>query len=274
MDLTYDFYGIKKGFYAVTSRINLKSKKDSIVTYTISMTMYPVQEGLSVPMPNLAFNEKNLPSEYSLYEIERLLHLMEEYPALTIQLKSPLNSTAQNLAQAESVKNYLTSKGINANRFQKTEAGKYNSFEFKIVSLKAETQDQSVQNSFSNEIKVSELKKGQKFKVENLYFLADSSSFTVTSNKTLTELANFLVQNKNIKVEIGGHTNGLPTHEYCDRLSNDRARSVYLFLISKGVSDKMISYKGYGKREPVDDNATESGRAKNQRVELKIIDIF
>jgi len=274
MDLTYDFYGIKKGFYAVTSRINLKSKKDSIVTYTISMTMYPVQEGLSVPMPNLAFNEKNLPSEYSLYEIERLLHLMEEYPALTIQLKSPLNSTAQNLAQAESVKNYLISKGINANRFQKTEAGKYNSFEFKIVSLKAETQDQSVQNSFSNEIKVSELKKGQKFKVENLYFLADSSSFTVTSNKTLTELANFLVQNKNIKVEIGGHTNGLPTHEYCDRLSNDRARSVYLFLISKGVSDKMISYKGYGKREPVDDNATESGRAKNQRVELKIIDIF
>jgi outer membrane protein OmpA-like peptidoglycan-associated protein len=274
IDVTYDFYGIKKGYYSVTSRINLKSKKDSIVSYKISMLMYPVQAGLIVPMPNLAFNEKNIPTEYSIFEIERLLHLMEEYPTLTVQLKTPLNGTSQNFAQAESVMNYLISKGINESRFQKTDAGTISSFEFKIVSVSPVQQEQTVQTSFSNDLKVSDLKKGQKFRVENLYFMADSSSFTSASNKTLSEIAGFLTQNKNIKVEIGGHTNGLPTHEYCDRLSNDRAKSVYLYLLSKGVSEKMITFKGYGKREAIDDNSTASGRAKNQRVEIKIIEIY
>ena len=238
------------------------------------MKMYPVQEGLLVPMPNLTFNEKNLPSEYSTYEIDRLLHLMEEYPAMTIQIKTPKENTLQNGTQAASIKNYLISKGINANRFLKTEAGQNSSFEFKIVSVLQVLQKEVVQNSFSSQLKIDDLKKGQKFKVENLYFMADSTSFTFTSNKTLSDLSNFLIQNKNIKVEIGGHTNGLPAHEFCDRLSLERAKSVYLFLISKGVSEKMLDFKGYGKREPVDDNSTENGRAKNQRVEIKIIEIY
>ena len=272
--VNYDFYGIKKGYYSVTSRINLDFKEDAIISYKISMKMYPVQEGLLVPMPNLTFNEKNLPTEYSTYEIDRLLHLMEEYPAMTIQIKTPKENTLQNGSQAASIKNYLISKGINANRFLKTEAGQNSSFEFKIVSVLQVLQKEVVQNSFTSQLKIDDLKKGQKFKVENLYFMADSTSFTFTSNKTLSDLANFLIQNKNIKVEIGGHTNGLPAHEFCDRLSLERAKSVYLFLISKGVSGKMLDFKGYGKREPVDDNSTENGRAKNQRVEIKIIEIY
>jgi outer membrane protein OmpA-like peptidoglycan-associated protein len=272
--INYDYYGIKKGYYSVTSRICLDSKKDSIISYKISMKMYPVQEGLSVPMPNLGFTDKNLPTEYSIYEIDRLLHLMEEYPALTIKLKAPVGGNAQNISQAESVKNYLVSKGINAKRFKNTEVGKYNTFDFEIVSVTEVVQKEIVQTSFSTDINVTTLKKGQKFKVENLFFLADSTSFTATSSKTLIDLANFLIQNKNLKVEIGGHTNGLPTHEYCDKLSNDRAKSVYQFLLSKGVSEKMLTYKGYGKREPIEDNSTESGRAKNQRVEVKIIEIY
>jgi OOP family OmpA-OmpF porin len=272
--VNYDYYGIKKGYYSVTSRAYFETKKDSVITYKISMKMYPVQEGLVVPMPNLAFTDKNLPSEYSTYEIDRLLHLLEEYPALTIQLKSPSTGGAQGFTQAESIKNYLISKGIKSNRIQKTEQSKYDNFEFKIVAVQQQEIKEQVQYSFSNQIKVSEIKKGQKFKVENLYFMADSTSFTVTSQKALQELANFLIENKNLKVEIGGHTNGLPAHEYCDRLSNDRAKSVLMFLVRKGVNEKMLSFKGYGKREPIDDNSTESGRARNQRVEIKIIDIY
>jgi outer membrane protein OmpA-like peptidoglycan-associated protein len=272
--INYDFYGIKKGYYSVTSRVYFDSKKDSVITYKITMKMYPVQEGLVVPMPNLAFTDKNLPTEYSTYELDRLLHLMEEYPALTIQLKSPSTAAVQGFTQAESLKNYLISKGIKPNRFLKAEQSKNNNFEFKIVAVQQQEIKEQVQYSFSNQIKVTDIKKGQKFKVENLYFMADSTSFTVASQNALQELASFLIENKNLKVEIGGHTNGLPAHEYCDKLSNDRAKSVLLFLVRKGVNEKMLSFKGYGKREALDDNGTESGRARNQRVEIKILDIL
>jgi outer membrane protein OmpA-like peptidoglycan-associated protein len=199
---------------------------------------------------------------------------MEEYPALTIQLKSPSTAAAQGFTQAESLKNYLISKGIKPNRFLKAEQSKNNNFEFKIVAVQQQEIKEQVQYSFSNQIKVTDIKKGQKFKVENLYFMADSTSFTVASQNALQELASFLIENKNLKVEIGGHTNGLPAHEYCDKLSNDRAKSVLLFLVRKGVNEKMLSFKGYGKREALDDNGTESGRARNQRVEIKILDIL
>jgi OOP family OmpA-OmpF porin len=270
----YDYYGIKKGYYGVTSRINLDLEDAAKSTYTITMKLYPVQKGLSVPMPNLSFDDKNQPTNYAMHEVNRLLHLMEEYPNMVIQLKTPATGSQQNIAQAEAIKNYLISKGVKANRIQKTELGKYETFDFKIVSTEEIKEQVVIQNSFSNQIKVNEIKKGQKFKIENLYFMADSTSFTVASYAALSDLADFLKQNKNLKIEIGGHTNGLPAHEYCDKLSNDRAKSVFLFLINKGVDEKMISFKGYGKREPVSDNSTEAGRARNQRVELKVIDIY
>jgi outer membrane protein OmpA-like peptidoglycan-associated protein len=52
-------------------------------------------------------------------------------------------------------------------------------------------------------------------------------------------------------------------HEYCDNLSSERARNVVKYLISRGVKPGQLSSKGYGKRAPIADNSTESGR-KNE----------
>ena len=88
--------------------------------------------------------------------------------------------------------------------------------------------------------------------------MADSTSFTPNSIRALDELADFLRKNSSALVEIGGHTSGLPAHEYCDKLSLLRAENVVKHLISKGVNPNQLSAKGYGKRAPVSDNATES----------------
>ena len=89
----------------------------------------------------------------------------------------------------------------------------------------------------------------------------------------LEEVVEFLKSNPNIYVEIGGHTNGLPNDDFCFKLSNTRAKSVTEYLISKGLKPDHITWKGYGKTEPIADNATVAGRKKNQRVELKIISV-
>ncbi len=121
------------------------------------------------------------------------------------------------------------------------------------------------------ELERSKIKKGQIIQIDQLYFKSDSFAITSPSYPVLEEIHEFLVSNPDVKVEIGGHTNNIPSHEYCDNLSTKRAKAVADFLISKGIPRSRIEYKGYGKRNPIVSNATVFGRKKNQRVEIKIL---
>jgi len=113
--------------------------------------------------------------------------------------------------------------------------------------------------------------KGQVIEIQNLYFSADTSSINDESHEVLAEIYDFLKDNDDIIIEVGGHTNGTPPHDYCDKLSTERAKAVAEFLVEAGIDGDRIYYKGYGKRKPIASNFTESGRKKNQRVEIKIL---
>lgn len=118
----------------------------------------------------------------------------------------------------------------------------------------------------------AKLTKGQVIEIKNLNFAADTSAINKESHEVLDEVYDFLMENKEIIVEIGGHTNGMPADDYCMRLSTARANSVKTYLINKGINPKRIVAKGYGKKEPIASNKTASGRKKNQRVEIKILE--
>ena len=120
---------------------------------------------------------------------------------------------------------------------------------------------------------VTQLKVGQTLRIEQLYFEADSSVMTQESFAAIDEIHEFLEKNPDVAIEIGGHTNGLPPHEYCDRLSTARAKNIADYLFDKGIARNRISYKGYGKRNPIASNDTKQGRERNQRVEIKIVSI-
>ena len=87
----------------------------------------------------------------------------------------------------------------------------------------------------------------------------------------LDEIVDWLVENPKVNVEIGGHTDGIGSQEYNQKLSENRAKTVYNYFVEHGVNKNRLSYKGYGKTEPIADNSTEAGRQQNRRVELKII---
>ena len=117
------------------------------------------------------------------------------------------------------------------------------------------------------------IKQGQNIPIDQLFFEADTSTIDVESFMVLNEIYEFLLENKDIIVEIGGHTNNIPSHDYCNKLSKARAKVVAEYLIRKGIEEDRITFKGYGKRKPIASNGTEEGRRKNQRVEIKIISI-
>ena len=75
-----------------------------------------------------------------------------------------------------------------------------------------------------------------------------------------------------VKIQVAGHTDNTGSAAHNMKLSEARARSVMNYLISKGVGPAMLSEKGYGKNEPVADNKTAEGRAKNRRVGLRRVE--
>lgn len=124
-----------------------------------------------------------------------------------------------------------------------------------------------------SEIDETAIEEGQVIRVDKLRFPANSSTLTESSHEILDEVYDFLMRNRHIIIEIGGHTNGVPSHEYCNRLSKERAESVARYLIERGINKERIAAEGYGKTQPIADNDTSSGRKKNQRVEIKIISV-
>lgn len=121
------------------------------------------------------------------------------------------------------------------------------------------------------ELDITKIKVGQTLQINSLYFDANSTDFSDNSFEVLSEVYDFMEENNKVVIEIGGHTNDLPEHDFCDKLSSERAKSVADFLYEKGIKVDRIAHKGYGKRNPIASNKSKSGRKKNQRVEIKIL---
>ena len=112
---------------------------------------------------------------------------------------------------------------------------------------------------------------GETFVLRNVFFDFDRSTLKKESNIELDKLAAYLQENGTVKIEIGGHTDNQGSAEYNEKLSLERAKSVYNYLISKGIDKNRMSFKGYGMSQPIATNETEEGRALNRRTEFKIV---
>lgn len=123
------------------------------------------------------------------------------------------------------------------------------------------------------ELNRTNFREGETIAIKSLTFAEDSAVIQNQSIPVLDEIFYFLMRNKNVIIEIGGHTNNIPNDDYCDRLSTQRAKVVAEYLIKKGLPPNRVQFKGYGKRKPIGDNRTVAGRKKNQRVEMKILSV-
>jgi outer membrane protein OmpA-like peptidoglycan-associated protein len=114
-------------------------------------------------------------------------------------------------------------------------------------------------------------KVGEKMLLSNVFYEFDSWELKKESVEELNNLADLLVYNKDIIVEIGGYTDSTGTDQYNLILSEKRALSVVNYLINKGILAERLKYKGYGNTSPIGDNVTYEGRKLNRRTEAKVI---
>ena len=89
-----------------------------------------------------------------------------------------------------------------------------------------------------------------------------------------TKLDDLVSKTKEINLEViiaVGHTDSIGGDAYNDKLSVKRAESIKSYLTSKGVEANRVYTEGKGKKQPVADNKTAEGRAKNRRVEIEVV---
>ncbi len=104
----------------------------------------------------------------------------------------------------------------------------------------------------------------------NVQFEKNKSILLRSSIPQLNELAAYLLENKEIKAEIIGHTDSDGDSEANRILSQGRAEEVRQYLIQNGVQGWRIKATGKGESEPITENRTAEGRAMNRRVEVKL----
>lgn len=128
---------------------------------------------------------------------------------------------------------------------------------------------------FQQIIKLKPTVKGEKLEINNLEFVSGKSVLMKDSKKELEKIYLSLMMNPDAKIEIGGHVNAPNKRKLDDKkfqISVNRAKSVYNYLVKKGIPKKNITYKGYGNSEMIHPKPkTEEEKAKNRRVEIKIL---
>ena len=141
------------------------------------------------------------------------------------------------------------------------------SFSSTLIEPTEETFEKPIEVNFE----VKPIEAGKSVQINDIYYATASYEINAKSYAVLNEFADFLKTNPTVKVEIRGHTDNIGSAQTNITLSNQRAKAVYDYLLSKGVPKSNISYKGYGPNMPIADNKTEAGRAKNRRTEFYIL---
>lgn len=116
------------------------------------------------------------------------------------------------------------------------------------------------------------LEKGQVIRLNNVFFDVDKYSFRSETYLELDRIVKLLQENTTLKIQVAGHTDNQGDVAHNQVLSNNRAKAVYEYLVSKNVPIDRLSYKGYGVSKPVQPNTTVAGRQQNRRVELIVLE--
>ena len=106
--------------------------------------------------------------------------------------------------------------------------------------------------------------------LDNVNFEKYKTELTDSSKIQLDDVAKILTAFPNVEIKINGYTDSRGDASENKELSRGRAASVKLYLASKGITRERLTSEGFGQADPIDDNDTEAGRAKNRRIEAVV----
>lgn len=117
------------------------------------------------------------------------------------------------------------------------------------------------------------------FPLENIYYNYNKSDIRDDAAKELDKLVQLLMDNPEIRIELGSHTDSVDDNAYNMNLSQRRAESAVKYIVQHGIAPDRLVAKGYGEEQPIARNTNPDGtdnpvgRQKNRRTEFKILEV-
>ncbi len=127
------------------------------------------------------------------------------------------------------------------------------------------------EDNFLNYIKDGKFEAGKYYAFDRLYFNTGSSALSDDSVNQIENVVAIMKAYPEVKVLFRGHTDNTGSVDGNNKLSASRALAVKAKLVEKGIDASRVSTKGMGSVEPIADNATPEGRAKNRRIDVSIV---
>jgi outer membrane protein OmpA-like peptidoglycan-associated protein len=129
-------------------------------------------------------------------------------------------------------------------------------------------------NDTTIEIILDKIEIGSNVVLSQIYFATGSDELEKKSKESLNMAVYFLTINPSLIIEIAGHTDDTGNELFNQTLSLNRAKAVYHYLVSAGISKERLNVVGYAANKPLVENTTEDNRQKNRRVEFLILDFI
>lgn len=129
----------------------------------------------------------------------------------------------------------------------------------------------NISKPFLMDVPLQPIDTGMTVELKNIFFETGKYDLKSESKAELQKLISFLNINKTLQIEISGHTDDVGDKKSNQLLSQNRAKTVYDFLISNSIAPERLSYMGYGDTKPKVENTSLENRAKNRRTEFKVM---
>lgn len=251
---------------------------------------------------NFEFDKSTfLPESYPI--LKHLLTVLQNHPEINIEIQGHTDNYGSDLyniglsqRRADAVKNYLIEYGIEPNRLianglgegfpiadNSTPRGRaFNRrIEIKItnkdkinIPLFKQSKESLILDTIvkheERQIATSN-KLGEKLIFTNIHFNVESDIITESSKVILNNIKEILSEIPDVDVEIQGYTDSDGNEQHNQSLSEKRAVSVKNYLVQKGISVHRLTTAGFGETQPIADNSTPEGKAKNRRIEFVIL---
>lgn len=125
---------------------------------------------------------------------------------------------------------------------------------------------------FEKNVGMHKIKPGERVVLKNVFFETAKYDLKDQSRIELDKLVAFMKTNETLKIELSGHTDNVGDKKSNQLLSENRAKAVLDYVVSKGVAAERMTTKGYGDTMPIASNDTPDGRAENRRTEFKVVE--
>jgi outer membrane protein OmpA-like peptidoglycan-associated protein len=136
------------------------------------------------------------------------------------------------------------------------------------ASQQAEQVRERLRQQLNQVLQTTETARGLIVNMSDVLFDFNKYTLKPEAREKLAKVSGILLAYPNLKLQVEGYTDNIGSDAYNQKLSEERADGVRDYLVSQSVPDQNVTAQGYGKSDPIADNSTDKGRAKNRRVEL------